>query len=68
MVIEKKKTLLATLTHISDSKEDRECEYSLLKRYMGLMRNRQSFFINQQKATQNDSSANFFDSFKKRGD
>lgn len=66
MVIEKKKTLLATLTRISDSEEVREYEHSFLRRYSNLMNNRYNFFINQQKASQGDSFSTFFDTFKKR--
>lgn len=66
MVIEKKKTLLATLTHISDSAEVREYEHSFLRRYSNLMRNRQNFYVNQQKASQGSYFDGFFDSLKKR--
>ncbi len=64
MVIEKKKTLLPSLTRISDSSEVREYERSFLRRYANIMRNRQNFFINAQIAARGSALPGIWDIFK----
>ncbi len=59
MVIEKKRHLLDILTRISDSPEIREYERGFLQKYARAMNNRQSFFINRQKATSGGFSSIF---------
>ena len=57
MTKEKNDTLLASLTHISDSKEVREYEHSLLSKYAKIMKNRQDFILkNQRNSTSNNPS------------
>lgn len=46
---EKNNTLLASLTHISESKEVREYENFLLSKYARIMKNRQDFILKNQK-------------------
>ncbi len=51
MVIEKRRHLLQALVKISETPEVREYEQSFLKRYARAMNNRQSYFVNRQRAT-----------------
>ncbi len=46
---EKNDTLLASLTHISTSKEVRQYEHSLLSKYAKILSNRQDFILKNQK-------------------
>ena len=48
---QEKNGLLKTLTHLSDSEEVRQYETSFLNRFSRVMKNRHSFFINQQRVT-----------------
>ena len=59
MVIEKKRHLLGILTRISDSPEVREYERGFLNKYVRAMNNRQSFYINRQRATSGTFSSIF---------
>ena len=52
MAIEKERTLLSTLTRISDSAEIRNYERSFLHQYAKIMNNRYNFLLNKQKAEQ----------------
>ena len=52
MTIEKERTLLSTLTRISDSVEIRNYERSFLHQYAKIMNNRYNFILNRQKAEQ----------------
>lgn len=53
MTTEEKRDLLASLTRLSDSKEVRDYERSLLSRYSNMMKNRLDILLKKQQKQQN---------------
>ncbi len=66
MTIDEKRTLLSTLTRISDSEEIRTYERSFLKKYAKIQNNRYNFILNRQKAEQQPIPNDLFSLFNKQ--
>ncbi|MBO7244934.1 MAG: hypothetical protein J6V53_06635 [Alphaproteobacteria bacterium] len=63
MTTDEKRTLLSTLTRISDSEEIRDYERSFLKKYAQIQNNRYNFLLNRQKAEQQPLPDDLFSLF-----
>ncbi len=61
-----KRTLLSTLTRISESEEIRTYERSFLKKYAKIQNNRYNFFLNRQKAEQPSLPTDLFSLLKQK--
>lgn len=62
MVIEQKRGLLKILTESANSQEAWQAEQTLLKRINRVLKNRQNFFLNRQKATRGGESGSWYKS------